>query len=76
MKVFTADDVIEQFGVVKGSYETVALPKIKAFTVKCRRAGLPKEVLTLDSEPIPAELEWGKPNTSFHCQIINVCTLY
>ena len=60
VKVFTSDDVIEQFGVVKGSYETVPLPKIKAFTVKCRRAGPPKEVLTLDSEPIPAELEWGK----------------
>lgn len=33
VKVFTSDDVVDQFGVVKGSYEAVPLPKIKAYTV-------------------------------------------
>ncbi len=34
IKVFTGDDIIDQYGVFKGSYDTVALPKIKAFTVR------------------------------------------
>lgn len=38
VKTFTADDVVEQFGVVKGSYDAVPLPNIKAYTV---RAGAP-----------------------------------
>lgn len=33
VKTFTADDVVDQFGVAKGSYDTVPLPKIKAYTV-------------------------------------------
>ena len=33
MKTFTTDDVVDQFGVVKGTYEAVPLPKIKAYTV-------------------------------------------
>lgn len=33
-KTFTGDDVVEQFGVVKGSYDAVPLPKIKAYTVR------------------------------------------
>ena len=76
VKVFTADDVVEQFGVVKGSYEAVPLPQIKAYTVQCERAGLPKEVLTLRSEPIPAELEWGQVLVSFRAAPINPADLY
>lgn len=34
VQTFTADDVIDRFGVVKGSYDTVPLPKIKAYTVR------------------------------------------
>ena len=34
MKTFTTDDVVDQFGVVKGTYEAVPLPKIKAYTVR------------------------------------------
>lgn len=74
--VFTADDVVEQFGVVKGSYDAVPLPQIKAYTVHCERAGLPKEVLTLRSEPIPAELEWGQVLVSFRAAPINPADLY
>jgi hypothetical protein len=33
VKVFTQDDVIDQYGVVKGSYDAVPLPKIKAYSV-------------------------------------------
>ncbi len=33
VKTYTADDVVDQFGVVKGSYDAVPLPKIKAYTV-------------------------------------------
>ncbi len=33
-QVFGSEQVIEQFGVVKGSYDAVQLPKIKAYTVK------------------------------------------
>ncbi len=76
VRVFTADDVVEQFGVVKGSYESVPLPQIKAYTVRCERAGLPKEVLTLRGEPLPAELEWGQVLISFRAAPINPADLY
>lgn len=33
VKVFTQEDIIDQYGVVKGSYDAVPLPKIKAYTV-------------------------------------------
>ena len=76
VRMFTADDVIEQFGVVKGSYDAVPLPQIKAYTVQCERAGLPKEVLTIRSEPIPTELEWGQVLLSFRATPINPADLY
>ena len=76
VKVFTSDDVVEQFGVVKGSYEAVPLPAIKAYTVQCRRAGLPKEALTLDTVPIPSELEWGQVLVSIRAAPINPADLY
>jgi hypothetical protein len=34
VQTFTSDDIINQFGVVKGSYEPVPLPKIKGYTVR------------------------------------------
>ena len=76
VKVFTSDDVIDQFGVVKGSYDPVPLPHIKAYTVRCQRAGLPKEVLTLTKEPIPEELEWGQVLVSIRYAPINPADLY
>ncbi|KAL4518427.1 hypothetical protein Ndes2437A_g04709 [Nannochloris sp. 'desiccata'] len=76
VQVFTADDVVEQFGVVKGSYEAVPLPQIKAYTVQCQRAGLPKEALTLRCEPIPMELEWGQVLVSIRAAPINPADLY
>lgn len=33
LKVYTQEDIVEQYGVVKGSYDGVPLPKIKAYTV-------------------------------------------
>lgn len=76
VKVFTSDDVVEKFGVVKGSYEPVPLPKIKAYTVRCQRAGLPKEALTVDTVPIPSELDWGHVLVSIRAAPINPADLY
>jgi trans-2-enoyl-CoA reductase len=76
VQTFTSDDIISQFGVVKGSYESVALPKIKAYAVSCQRAGLPKEVLTVDMEDIPAALEWGEVLVSMRMMPINPADLY
>lgn len=76
VKVFTADDVVDQFGVVKGSYDAVPLPAIKAYTVLCQRGGLAKEVLTLGTEPIPEELEWGQVLVSVRSTAINPADLY
>ena len=42
MKVFTADDAAEQFGVVRSSYEGVPLPKIKAFHVRVQNQSIPQ----------------------------------
>lgn len=76
VQTFTSDDIINQFGVVKGSYETVPLPKIKAYTATCQRAGLPKEVLTVDMQDIPGELEWGDVLVSMRMMPINPADLY
>jgi len=76
IQTFTSDDIIDQFGVVKGSYEPVPLPQIKAYMVKCQRAGLPKEVLTVDMEEIPKELEWGEVLVSMRTAPINPGDLY
>eukprot|EP00890_Picochlorum_soloecismus_P003206 jgi/Picsp_1/3887/NSC_01399-R1_trans-2-enoyl- mitochondrial len=76
IQTFTSDDIIDQFGVVKGSYEPVPLPQIKAYMVKCQRAGLPKEVLTLGMEEIPKELEWGEVLVSMRTAPINPGDLY
>ena len=76
VQTFTSEDIISQFGVVKGSYETVPLPKIKAYTVTCQCAGLPKEVLTMDMQDIPAELEWGEVLVSMRVMPINPADLY
>lgn len=42
MQVYTSDDVVEQFGVVKDSYDAVPLPRIKAYTVSALPAMLTK----------------------------------
>ncbi|GAB4823140.1 hypothetical protein N2152v2_010186 [Parachlorella kessleri] len=76
MKTFTTDDVVDQFGVVKGTYEAVPLPKIKAYTVRCEGAGAPAKVLTVGTEPIPAELEWGQVLVSVRATPINPADLY
>jgi trans-2-enoyl-CoA reductase len=76
VQTFTSDDIISQFGVVKGSYESVALPAIKGYSVKCQRAGLPKEVLTVDMEDLQPALEWGEVLVSMRMMPINPADLY
>lgn len=44
--------------------------------VRCQRSGLPKEALTLDTTPIPAELEWGQVLVSIRAAPINPADLY
>lgn len=75
VQVFTTDDVIDQFGVVKGSYDAVPLPKIKAYTVRCKAPGQPKEVLEMEPEAIPGQLEWGEVLVSMRAAPINPADL-
>ena len=35
LKTYGVDEVIERNGVVKGSYDEVQLPKIRAFNARC-----------------------------------------
>ncbi|KAL6781389.1 hypothetical protein ACKKBG_A10960 [Auxenochlorella protothecoides x Auxenochlorella symbiontica] len=76
VQVFTADDVIDQFGVVKGSYDAVPLPRIKAHAVRCSGAGRPREVLGVEAEELPAELEWGQVLVSIRYAAVNPADLY
>ena len=75
MKVFTAEDAAEQFGVVRSSYEGVALPKIKAFHVTCKEFGNPAH-LAVESDPIPPELEWGQVLVSVRAAPMSPADLY
>ena len=141
MKVFTADDAAEQFGVVRSSYEGVPLPKIKAFHVRitilaplpvipsssffhsewfvshspnergcapgaeryilllvmlfclslsrivypppnthlvqvtCKAFGKP-DALSVESDPIPRELEWGQVLVSIRAAPVSPADLY
>ena len=76
VQVFTADDVIDQFGVVKGSYEAVPLPRIRAHVVRCSGPGRAAEVLSLGAEDLPTELEWGQVLVSVRYAPINPADLY
>ena len=76
VQVFSADDIADQYGVVKGSYDIVPLPRIKAHTVKCTKAGPPKETCVLDAEPIPTELSWGEVLISIRVAPMNPGDLY
>lgn len=76
IQVFTADDVAERFGVVKGSYDPVPLPRIRAHAVRCSGAGAARDVLAVDAEELPAELEWGQVLVSVRCAPINPADLY
>ena len=81
---FGVDDIIDTYGVVKGSYEEVSLPKIRAFRVDyvggpARPAGpegpdAPR--FRLSSEPIPSTLEWGEVLVNFRAVPINPADLH
>ena len=56
---FGVDDIIDTYGVVKGSYEEVSLPKIRAFCVDyvggpARPAGVPRVPTRLGSDSPPS----------------------
>ena len=61
------DDIVDAYGVVKGSYDEVRLPKIAAFSARRVVGKEPSDgkkssvsEFALSSAPIPATLEWGQ----------------
>lgn len=44
--------------------------------VRCEQAGPPPKVLTVSTEPIPSELEWGQVLVSMRAVPINPADLY
>lgn len=73
-RVIGVDDIVDAYGVVRGSYDEVSLPKISAFRVDVVRDELSSaadksaseaskkasDAFVLSSTPIPATLEWGQ----------------
>ena len=75
---YGVDDIIDKYGVVKGSYEEVSLPKIRAFRVDYvgPGAGAPASRFRLSSEPIPSSLGWGEVLVNFRAVPINPADLH
>ena len=61
-KTYGIEDIIEQNGVVKGSYDEVQLPKIRAFNVLYKQPSMlkPAEAFEVKSDALPPSLEWGQ----------------
>ena len=75
-KTFGVDDIIEKYGVVKGSYEETPLPKIRAFNVLYSKVGHPKDSFDLKSEAIPQALEWGQVLINVRAAPINPADMF
>ena len=62
LQTYGVDEVIERNGVVKGSYDEVQLPKIRAFNVMYKQPSMtkPAEAFEVKSTPLPPTLEWGQ----------------
>lgn len=78
---FGVDDIINQFGVVKGSYDEVQLPKIKAYEVnqpagKKVVAGHEKEALRVETTKIASTLQWGEVLVSVRVAPMNAHDIY
>ena len=61
LQTYGVDDIIDQ-NVVKGSYDEVQLPKIRAFNVMYKQPSMtkPAEAFEVKSTPLPPTLEWGQ----------------
>ena len=59
-QVITGDEVADEYGVNKSSYDPVLLPNIKAYTVTVKELGAPADMLDLGTEAVAKELEWGE----------------
>ena len=71
-RVIGVDDIVDAYGVVRGSYDEVSLPKISAFRVDVasgadksaseasKTSKKASDAFVLSSAPIPATLEWGQ----------------
>jgi len=75
-QIFTGDDIAEEFGVNKSSYEAVVLPNIKAYQARARALGDPAAVLELQTEAIAKELEWSEVLVSLRAAPVNPADLY
>ena len=78
---FGVDDIINQFGVVKGSYDEVQLPKIKAYEVnhtvgKKVVIGHEKEALRVEAKKIASTLQWGEVLVSVRVAPMNAHDIY
>lgn len=51
-------------------------PNLRHPQVRCSKAGKPKEVLSLATEALPGELEWGQVLLSMRVVPINPADLY
>ena len=77
--LFTADNVIDMYGVTKTSYDAVPLPQQKTHVVTCVKAGGTDEVaqsVSLSAEPLPTHLEWGEVLVALRAAPVNPADLY
>eukprot|EP00878_Enallax_costatus_P032601 GHUV01035843.1.p1 GENE.GHUV01035843.1~~GHUV01035843.1.p1 ORF type:complete len:246 (+),score=98.27 GHUV01035843.1:107-844(+) len=74
--VYTSDTIAEQFGVVKSSYEAVALPSRSVLSAVCKGAGKPQQQLEVVSRPLPPDLEWGQVLLEFKYAHVTPADIY
>jgi trans-2-enoyl-CoA reductase len=71
-KVLGVEDMIDRFGVNKGSYEEVILPKIRAYQANVTALSSdPIGSITISSEPIESSLEWGEVLVNVRVAAVN-----
>lgn len=75
-QLYTADTIAEQFGVVRSSYETVALPSGTAYVATCVSVGKPQSSVSVAAQDLPKELEWGEVLVLLKYAPINPADLY
>ena len=62
-------DIVNMFGVDRGAYDAVPLPRIKAHVASCAKLGAVGAVM--EQQPLPQELLWGQVLVSVRLTPIN-----
>lgn len=71
-RTYGVEDIIDQFGVNKGSYNEIILPKIRAYQANVVSVrDVPTKSISIASEPIPSTLEWGEVLVNVRVAAIN-----